>query len=116
MSDVQEDHLIGRLALHYKLITQDQLAEATRQQSREGGQRKLGEILVASGALTPRRFEQLLAAQREVLAKRQTAQDPAAQPPAAPAMQAAQTMPALTVAEMPAITVATLLPATAPSA
>jgi len=71
MSDGQGDLLIGRLALHYKLITEDQLAEATRQQSREGHQRKLGEILVANGLLTPRRFEQLLAAQREVLAKRQ---------------------------------------------
>src|SRR5436305_7904413 len=102
MSDVQEDLLIGRLALHYKLIPQDQLAKATRQQSREGGERKLGEILVTSGLLTPRRFEQLLAAQREVLAKRQAAQGPAAAPqpaptpataPGAPTMPAAQPMP-----------------------
>jgi len=62
MSTSQDDHLLGRLALHYKLITQDQLAQATLQQSREGGRRKLGEILVASGVLPQRRFEQLLEA------------------------------------------------------
>jgi twitching motility protein PilT len=118
MSDVHEDLLIGRLALHYKLITQDQLAEATRQQSREGHQRKLGEILVANGLLTPRRFEQLLAAQREVLAKRQAGGPAPAMPPApatrpsggAPAEQA---MPALAVAEMPPLAVAPAPPAIA---
>ncbi|HEV7518113.1 MAG TPA: type IV pilus twitching motility protein PilT [Thermoanaerobaculia bacterium] len=73
MSTSQEDHLIGRLALHYKLITQDQLAEATLQQSREGGRRNLAEILVESGVIPQRRFEQLLVAQQEFLAKRQVA-------------------------------------------
>ncbi|MEA2691325.1 MAG: twitching motility protein PilT [Acidobacteriota bacterium] len=76
MSTSQEDHLIGRLALHYKLITQDQLAEATLQQSREGGRRKLGEILVESGVIPQRRFDQLLVAQKEFLAKRQAAAVP----------------------------------------
>jgi len=76
MSSSQEDHLIGRLALHYKLITQDQLSQATLQQSREGGRRKLGEILVESGVLPQRRFEQLLVAQQELLAKRQAAAAP----------------------------------------
>jgi twitching motility protein PilT len=83
MSTSQDDHLIGRLALHYKLITQDQLAEATLQQSREGGRRKLGEILVESGVLPQRRFDQLLAAQKEFLAKRQAAAPLAAVPQAA---------------------------------
>jgi twitching motility protein PilT len=87
MTTTQDDHLIGRLALHYKLITQDQLAQATLQQSREGGRRKLGEILVESGILPQRRFEQLLAAQKELLAKRQVAPPP--EPPPAPATAAA---------------------------
>jgi len=105
MPESLEDVLIGRLALHYKLISQEQLADATRQQSREGGQRKLGEILVESGLLTPRRFEQLLVAQREVLAKRQAATAPPAPVPAVapPLAPAAQAMPPLTVAELPAI-------------
>ncbi|HXO21684.1 MAG TPA: type IV pilus twitching motility protein PilT [Thermoanaerobaculia bacterium] len=70
MTTGNEDLLIGRLALHYKLITEDQLAEATRQQSREGGARKIGQILIESGLLSAGRFEQLLAAQKEILAKR----------------------------------------------
>ena len=119
MSGGQEDLLIGRLALHYKLITEDQLAEATRQQSREGHQRKLGEILVGNGLLTPRRFEQLLAAQREVLAKRQAAAAarpaaPAGSPPPGPPVE--QAMPALSVAEMPPLAASAPPPAAAPQA
>jgi twitching motility protein PilT len=113
MSGGQEDLLIGRLALHYKLITEDQLAEATRQQSREGHRQKLGEILVGNGLLTPRRFEQLLAAQREVLAKRQAAAaaPERGRPPGAPAEQA---MPPLAVAEMPPLAAAAPPPPIAP--
>ncbi len=109
MSMRQEDLLFGRLALHYKLATQEQLAEATRQQAQEGGSRGLGEVLVASGVLTPRRFEQLLAAQREVLAKRQTGSPPSPPPtttaPEPPdAALAATVLPSLAVAEpMPAL-------------
>src|SRR5947209_7942824 len=86
MSSRQEDHLIGRLSLHYKLITQDQLGQATLQQSREGGRRKLGEILVESGVLPQRRFEQLLVAQQELLAKRQAVAAPEPQGSAIPSL------------------------------
>lgn len=86
MSTSQDDHLIGRLALHYKLITQDQLAQATLQQSREGGRRKLGEILVESGVLPQRRFEQLLQAQKELLAKQRPAAPAEPRPPAIPSL------------------------------
>ncbi|HTQ78515.1 MAG TPA: type IV pilus twitching motility protein PilT, partial [Thermoanaerobaculia bacterium] len=75
-----------------KLITQDQLAQATLQQSREGGRRKLGEILVESGILPQRRFEQLLAAQRELLAKRQATEDAT---PAAPPEPEVERVPSL---------------------
>jgi twitching motility protein PilT len=88
MPENQDDQLlIGRLALHYKLVTPEQLAEATRRQMREGGRQRIGEILVESGLITPQRFEQLLAAQRELLARRQAAQAAgaaAAPPPSAP--------------------------------
>jgi twitching motility protein PilT len=94
MSTSQDDHLIGRLALHYKLISQDQLAEATLQQSREGGRRKLGEILVESGVLPQRRFEQLLVAQQELLAKRQAD---------APAPLAPASSPAPVVVRVPSL-------------
>jgi twitching motility protein PilT len=61
----QQDQLFGRLLLHYKLLTKDQLAEALQKQSREGGQRRIGEILIADGLLTRERFEQLLEIQKK---------------------------------------------------
>jgi twitching motility protein PilT len=89
MSDVPEDYLIGRLALHYKLISQEQLAEATRQQVREGGRRQIGEILVEGGLITARRLEQLLAAQRELIARRQAAAMEVPAPEAVPELGSA---------------------------
>ncbi len=72
----QDDLLLGRIALHYKLVTQDQLAQAAARQDSEGGQ--LSEILIALGLLTPGQLEKLLAVQREYIVKQQ------AQPPAPP--------------------------------
>ena len=121
MSMSQEDLLLGRLALHYKLATQEQLTQATQKQAREGGSRRLGEILVADGVLTPRRLEQLLAAQRELLAKRQAASDPplpaAAEAPAPAAPSPATPAPAagapLAETVLPALTAAGAMPALA---
>jgi twitching motility protein PilT len=64
------EHLLGRMAVHTKLITPEQLNEATREQGRTGGRIRLGEILVAKGFITPRKLEKLLAAQKQLLAKR----------------------------------------------
>ncbi len=86
MAETQDDALLGRLALHFKLITQQQLVEATVVQEREGGGRPFGEILVELGYLTPPRLQQLLATQREYLAKRRAeaaATTPAPSPAAA---------------------------------
>jgi twitching motility protein PilT len=81
----QDDLLFGRIALHYKLITREQLMEATAFQAREGGSRRLGEILVEKGWLNPRQLEQLLAVQKDYVAKQQAQAAPApAQSPAAP--------------------------------
>ena len=65
MTISKEDHLFGRLALHYKLVSREQINEALRQQGREGGTRKVGEILIERGWLTRERFEQLLAVQSQ---------------------------------------------------
>ena len=65
----QDEVLFGRIALHYKLVSQDQLAEATSAWSQEGGLRGLGEILVERGVLNLRQLEQLRAVQRDYLAK-----------------------------------------------
>jgi twitching motility protein PilT len=66
-----DDLLFGRIALHYKLVTREQLLAATEWQSREGSGKRLGEILVEKGYLTPQHLEQLLAVQRDYVAKQQ---------------------------------------------
>lgn len=100
MSIGQDDLLFGRIALHYKLITREQLMEATGQQSREGGYRKLGEILVERGVLSPAQLTQLLTVQKEYVAKQQAqAAAPAPAPAAGPLT--ASPMPASLVEETP---------------
>lgn len=70
--------LLGRIALHHELITKDQLAWALREQSREGGMRKLGDILVVSGLITERQLEQLILEQQQLVAQQHSAREPAA--------------------------------------
>jgi len=87
-------NLFGRLAVHYKLVTADQLAEATRRQARDGHQRPLGDYLVELGLLTPAHVEKLLAVQREVAEKQAaTAAAIAATPRPTPAATAPATRP-----------------------
>jgi len=76
-------NLFGHLAIHYKLVTADQLAEATRRQGKDERPRPLGEYLVEMGLLTPAHVEKLLAVQRDLVAK-QAAARAAGAPPAAP--------------------------------
>jgi twitching motility protein PilT len=79
-SHESEDYepLLGRIALHYEAITKDQLAWALREQSREGGVRKLGDILVDSGLVTSKQLQQLVHAQQELLAQQEAAREQAA--------------------------------------
>ncbi|HVS03366.1 MAG TPA: type IV pilus twitching motility protein PilT [Thermoanaerobaculia bacterium] len=69
MPSVPEDNLLGRLAIHYKLLSKDQLVEALQQQAREGGRRRIGEIFIERGWISAERFQQLLAIQREYQAR-----------------------------------------------
>ncbi|HSS76834.1 MAG TPA: hypothetical protein VLV54_08810, partial [Thermoanaerobaculia bacterium] len=71
MTSTSDDLLFGRIALHYKLVTREQLAEAAEWRAHEGSQILLGEILVDKGYLTRNHLEQLLAVQREYVAKQQ---------------------------------------------
>jgi twitching motility protein PilT len=89
----QDDLLFGRIALHYKLITREQLTEATAFQAREGGGRRLGEILVEKGWLNPRQLEQLLAVQRDYVAKQAQAASAPSQPAPPPQAPAAGAVP-----------------------
>ncbi len=62
-------NLLGRLAVHYKLLTPEQLAESTRAQARSAEPRQLGELWIDAGYLTRAQLDKLLAVQREVVAK-----------------------------------------------
>jgi twitching motility protein PilT len=109
MAPVAEDLLFGRIALHYKLVTREQLLEAAQLQSRDGDDRRLGEVLQAQGILTPRQIEQILAVQRDYAAKaarQESAPAPSPPPPSAPAALTPQAMPPLTVQAMPELAVA----------
>ena len=82
-----DDLLFGRIALHYKLVTREQLLEAAQWQAREASSRKLGDILVDKGQLTPAQLEQILAVQRDYLTRQPAAQPVAAAPRIALAAQ-----------------------------
>ncbi|MDD9937093.1 MAG: hypothetical protein OXT09_26015, partial [Myxococcales bacterium] len=60
--------LLGRLAVHYGMLTMPQLNAATQQQDRAPN-RKIGEILVELGYITESQLAQLLEAQRQYLAQ-----------------------------------------------
>jgi twitching motility protein PilT len=63
------EHLLGRIAVHTRLITPEQLEEACDEQGRTGGRIRLGEIFVERGWITGNQLQKLLAAQRQVMAK-----------------------------------------------
>jgi twitching motility protein PilT len=76
MALAEDDVLFGRIALHYKLVTPDQLNEAAAQQIQEGSARRLADLLVERGALKPHQLQQLLTVQEEYIAKRAAAGPP----------------------------------------
>ena len=88
--------LLGRIALHLKLITMDQLSDATREQGRIGGTKNLGTILVEKGYLTEAGLQQVLKARQQVVAKAKAKQAVAqadAEPEVAPAARPAPQAP-----------------------
>jgi twitching motility protein PilT len=103
MAPATEDLLFGRIALHYKLVTREQLLEVAQAQARDGDRRRLGEILLEQGVLSARQVEQILAVQRDYAAKHAGGAPPPSPPPDPLAPQA---MPALTVQAMPELAVA----------
>jgi len=87
MNSPADDALLARLALHYKLATEEQLQAARDRQAAAGGGRPLGDLLVELGILHPKRLEQLEAARAEVVRRQgpaTTAEPAAAQTPSAP--------------------------------
>jgi twitching motility protein PilT len=63
------DHLLGRIAVHTKLITPAQLEEACDEQGRSAERKRIGDILVARRFISAAQLQKLLAAQKQVLAK-----------------------------------------------
>lgn len=63
------DDLIGRLAVHYQMISMDQLQLATRHQG-AAPQKTLGDILVEQGLISSTQLGQLLEAQRQYMQNR----------------------------------------------
>src|SRR5262245_48743111 len=61
--------LLGRLAVHNKLITLDQLEEVLREQAQRNGGKNLGELLVEKGYVTPKQLAALVRAQAELVAR-----------------------------------------------
>lgn len=97
--DPSAETLLGRLALHYKLISREQLVEATTIQAVEGG--RLGDLFVRQGWLKPQQLEQLLRVQQQMLAQQRAAHAPAGAV-AEPASAVAATSPEKADAAPPA--------------
>ncbi len=88
MSTAAEDMLLGRLAVHHKMITAQDLVIVTAAQQRAGSVRSLGETLLDEGLISDTQLAQLQHALREHLARTQGAapapRPPAPQPPPPP--------------------------------
>jgi twitching motility protein PilT len=69
----QDPYLLGRLAVHYKLVTQDQVADLLRAQSKSEFQTSLGDLMVESGLVQPAQLEKLLAVQKQMIEKQAVA-------------------------------------------
>jgi twitching motility protein PilT len=69
MPETSPAPLLGRLAVHNKLITLEQLSEALRAAGRPGENRRLGDLLVDLGFLNVTQLQKLLAAQQRALEK-----------------------------------------------
>ncbi|HLF55949.1 MAG TPA: type IV pilus twitching motility protein PilT [Thermoanaerobaculia bacterium] len=69
----QDPYLLGRLAVHYKLVTKDQLQEVLREQAKGEFEKSLGDLLVEHGLLAPQQLEKLLEVQRTMHEKQAAA-------------------------------------------
>ncbi|MEN8159428.1 MAG: type IV pilus twitching motility protein PilT [Myxococcota bacterium] len=73
MSDSPQP-LLGRIAVHLKLISLDQLTEAMKLHGRGGGEKRLGDILIEQGMLTPAQLEKVLRARQQLILKQRAKQ------------------------------------------
>jgi twitching motility protein PilT len=66
--------LLGRIALQLKMITPDQLAQATRKQAESASAKNIGQILCELGFLTQPQLAQILKAREQLVAKQKAMQ------------------------------------------
>ncbi|MGI9432978.1 MAG: hypothetical protein ACR2PQ_12230, partial [Myxococcota bacterium] len=102
MSSSRPVPLLGRIAIHLKMITHDQLAVITQQQERDGHNQNLGDLMVECGYLNAAQLKRLVAAQKQVIAK-QRASDAVATADAEPEVAPASARPAPKPAAAPAV-------------
>jgi len=111
MTDKDLDLLFGRLVVHYKILTKEQVTEALRRQREAEGTFDLPSFLVAEGLITPQVRTQLEAAREQWLAKQK-----AKEQKAAPAAQATPATPAPSPPAQAPAPAAQAAPAPAPTA
>lgn len=83
MSQSESDMLIGRLAIHYKILSKEQVKEAVGRWRADPGQADLGAFLVAEGSLTPELLQKLEVARAQYLKRQRQEPAPATEPAAA---------------------------------
>ncbi|MCH8889840.1 MAG: hypothetical protein IH827_01985, partial [Myxococcales bacterium] len=66
--------ILGRLAVHNRMISMEQLAEATDEQGRRSDGSNLGSILVEKGFITSKQLTKLVNAQRQMVARQRASQ------------------------------------------
>ncbi len=99
MSQSDPQMLIGRLALHYKILSKEQVSEAVRRWRSEAGEQDLGAFMAAQGYLTPAILQKLEGAKAKYLGRDQpqavagSTPDPVASQEAATQSAASQPAP-----------------------
>ena len=73
MAAGQQISLLGRIAVSAKLITQEQLLEALRAQDHFGPTKRLGDILLDLGYVSPAQLQWLLNAQQAYIERQRQA-------------------------------------------
>jgi len=75
--------LLGRLAVHFNMLTDEQVAECTREQARDAKPKPVGEYFIDKGYMTRAQLQKLLRAQKQIveqqLAKRTVQAKPRAE-------------------------------------
>ncbi|HXN42584.1 MAG TPA: hypothetical protein VN918_12390, partial [Myxococcaceae bacterium] len=73
MALTPDQALLGRLAVHFKLVSAEQLSDAVRAFAEQENGKPFGEVMRDRGLLTGKQLDWLLAAQQQVLAKHKPA-------------------------------------------